>query len=1128
MNWKAAQLRAHRAAHLAALFGTASLATLAAGSSAYAAAAAAAAAPVEEVLITGSLISGAPAIGLPVTTLGEETFQETGALNITEMLETVPGIDIPPVVGPVEGGGTLHFASSVNIHNVGEGDTLMMLDGLRWPLAGYDGLRVDPSIFPQIAVQRTDVLTAGASATYGADAAAGVINVILRRGYDGAQTNARFGFAQGAAHENYMFSQLFGRQWDNGGVTIAYEIQRENHVPGDALPWNTLNFSESGFEGLDFTTISASSPGVVSTGPTRTATGAGNNPVPSTAIPSGMSRDRFGGIYCSNCWSVPAGVGWNFGDRDPGPTTSWAAILARPGVADDIKINPWHDGWALPEMDSNAATITFDQEIARNVDLFGIPLGTISLQADGFYSNKRYKQVYPTDQGQAVESLSPVGLGYTVPTNNPYRPTGVPAGTDLRVHFDLGPELDSPQVSGGQINSRWLVGLNFDDLPLDWNGKIRYAQTDNYNYGFDRGGVISNSNSRYNMALAALGNTVAAAPDFRGPDFPSLGAFTKPTNVPYLNPFCDNRIYKCNSPLTLAYITGFRDQSLRNHATEINAQIDGPLPWELPGGPILVALAYDKATIAQNFVQTDNTNSQYAGQVVITGDDLYDVNNAFIGQMNIPILGDAFTLPFAQRLDLELGIRRDTYDTLEDSVWTPKVAGNWVVGFGLTVSASWGKSFRTPKGEQISRSGASVSANNLLGGVENLNSIRLICDNTSLGVPGGTALPGSLTSILNPTCAGRGPGFPPDPTGALSAPAILSVGGPPVLTGPILEASGLATGLSTSVGPQKATQYNVGFNFAPSEDDFGGWLSGFNLTGTYWNLRYRDLIGATGRGTGPDDPLSREQFIVIPNPAAPITDASNAAFFQLVRDLSAVSTRQNRSPDPEHMLNMKAIRVNLTGNLGIRELSGVDFTFRYDYDVGNWGTFNIGAQGSYIITDRSKNNVLDPNWSVNYGKHGPTDQVSITTGNQLQKVRYRLGWTNGTWSSTVFLNYTGHSAQDPNGAALIPPCYYAVGSGPGSCFPGSPYYGPFTSGNYPTFTPANIYTDLNISYNTRDSFTNTYLQNIVVSMTIVNVTGKTPPLGVHPLRSRGTGVVAYDRNYSPFEREFTFTVSKLW
>jgi outer membrane receptor protein involved in Fe transport len=1078
---------------------------------------------VEEVLITGSLISGAPAIGLPVTTLGEETLTEAGALNITEMLETVPGIDIPPVVGPMEGGGTLHFASSVNIHNVGEGDTLMMLDGKRWPLAGYDGLRVDPSIFPQIAVQRTDVLTAGASATYGADATAGVINVILKRGYDGAQTNARFGFAEGQGHANYMFGQLYGRQWDTGGITVAYEFQREEHVPGDAAPWYTLNFNDAGMEGFDFTTISSSVPGVISTGSTRTSTAAGQNPVPSTTIPAGFSRDREGGIYCSNCWSLPTGIGWDHGSQNPGPTTSWAAIMARPGVHDDIKRNPWHDGWALPEMEHNAATLTFDQQIVQNFDFFGVPLGTVSLQVDGFYSNKRYKQIYPTDQGQAVEHLSPIGSGYTVPTNNPYRPTGVPAGTDLRVHFSLGPELDAPIVSGGQINSRWLAGLNFDELPFDWNAKIQYAQTDNFNYGYDRGGNITGPGSRSNMLSAALGNTIASAADMRdssGKNFPVLGPFVKPAGIPYFNPFCDSRIYKCNSPLTIAYISGYRDQSLRNHATELFAQIDGPIPgFELPAGPIVVALAFDKYTIAQEFIQVDNTNSQYAGQIIITGDDLYDYNIAFIGQANIPVVGGGFTLPLVESLDLELGLRRDTYDTLEDAVWTPKVAGNWSVGYGLAISASWGRSFRTPKGEEISKSGVTVSANNLLGGVENQDTVVLRCQNQNLGTPAGTAIAGSLTAVLNPTC---------NTTNALLyAPGILSIGGNPVITGPIVAASGLAPpGLSTSIGPQKASQWNVGFNFAPTEDVFGGALSGLNVQATYWALTYKDLIGGTGQGTGPDDPLSRDQFIAIPNPNLPITDPSNEAFFQLLKDLSSVQTRQARAPDLESMMNFKAIRVNLSGNLGINEIAGVDFSFRYYWDAGNLGTFNIGASGTYFIKDRSKGNINEEFWSVSAGKHGPGDSISIATGHQLQKIRYRLGWTNGEWTVQSFWNHTLHSGQDPNGAAMVPPCFYAAGFGPGSCYPGSPYYGPAVQPNL--LSPANVTVDLTLRYDTGDRFENPYLHNIAISATATNVLGKKPPLGVHPLRSRGTGVLAYDRNYSPFQREWTFTVSKLW
>jgi outer membrane receptor protein involved in Fe transport len=1104
-----------RAAYLAALLGTSSFSIIEAAM----AADAAPAAPVEEVLITGSLITGAPAIGLPVTTLGEESFTESGSLNITEMLETMTVFDIPPVVGPVEGGGTLHFASSVNIHNVGEGDTLMMLDGKRWPLAGYDGLRVDPSIFPQIAVQRTDVLTAGASATYGADAAAGVINVILKRGYNGAQTNIRFGtaFADDGSgdliHENAMFSQLWGRTWASGGITIAYEIQRENYVPGDALPWNTLNFGESGFGGLDFTPIAAYVPGVVSTGRTRAPSG--------VTVPTRFTPDRFGGVYCGNCFSLPTGIGWNFGTQDPGPTTTWAAIVARKGIQEDIKHNPWHDGWALPEMDHNAITATFDQEIVSNVDLMGMTIGTISLQVDGFYSNKRYKQVFPTDHGQGVENMSPIRDGYVVPTNNPYRPTGVPAGTDLRIHFNLGPELDTPMIAGGQTNARWLVGLNFDELPFDWNGKIHYSQTDNFSYGFDRGGIIPN------MVIAALGNTVASIA--AAGEVPAVGPFTKPAGIPYLNPFCDMLQFKCQSPQTIAYISGFRDQSLRTHLTEINAQIDGPIPgFELPAGPIFVALGFSRINNAQDVEQIDNTNSHMKSQIVHTGDNLYEVNNAIIGQMNIPVFGDDFAFPFFERLDVELGYRRDAYQTLPEAVYTPKVAVNWIVGWGLSFQGSWGKSFRTPKGEEIFSSGSGVSALNLLGGLENQNTTELLCENEGLDAPRGVAIPGSLTAELNPTCAGRGAGFPADPTGLLSAPAIISLSGSPVLVAPILAASPLTAGSDFGqIGPQNATQYNIGFNLAPTADVFGGVFSGLDLTATYWHLRYRDLIAGIGEGEGPDDPLSRPYFIAITNPNAPITDPSNADFFQLVRDLSAVPTRTSRAPGPEHMLNVRAIEISLTGNVGLREMSGIDFNFRWDWDTGNWGTFNIGASGSYILKDRSKGSITDENWSVNYGDYGPDDDVSRATGHQMRKVRYRAGWTDGTWTATAFFNHFFHGGQNPNAEGLVPPCFWQPQFGPGSCYPGSPYHGPFED-HFPFVTPANVLVDLNLGYQTGDHWANPYLQNISFSFTVLNLLDKKPPLGVHPLRSRGTGVVAYDRQYSPLTREISFSISKLW
>jgi hypothetical protein len=221
--------------------------------------------------------------------------------------------------------------------------------------------------------------------------------------------------------------------------------------------------------------------------------------------------------------------------------------------------------------------------------------------------------------------------------------------------------------------------------------------------------------------------------------------------------------------------------------------------------------------------------------------------------------------------------------------------------------------------------------------------------------------------------------------------------------------------------------------------------------------------------------------------------------------------------------------VALTGNLGRREMSGYDFTFRYDWDMGNWGSFHVGATGNYVIRDRSKNNVEDPAWDVNYGSYDENrDSVQITSGNQLQRVRYRAGWTDpeGAWSITGFATYRGHSPWNGQSAGLIPPCFYRPQFGPGSCYPGSPYYGPFDE--FPTHSPATVLVDLSIGYQVGDRAVNPYLQNIGFNLTINNIMDKKPPLGVNPLRSRGTGVVAYDRNYPDLTREFSFTVTKLW
>jgi iron complex outermembrane receptor protein len=144
----------------------------------------------ETVLITGSLIRGTAAVGVPVTQLRGIEFQETGALTTAELLRSVPALDVQTTVTPLAGGGRISYSQNVEIHGFsgsgGDAKSLLLINGHRWPIQGHGGDTLDPSIVPAIAVERIDIVTAGASAVYGSDAVAGVINVIMRRNFDGA------------------------------------------------------------------------------------------------------------------------------------------------------------------------------------------------------------------------------------------------------------------------------------------------------------------------------------------------------------------------------------------------------------------------------------------------------------------------------------------------------------------------------------------------------------------------------------------------------------------------------------------------------------------------------------------------------------------------------------------------------------------------------------------------------------------------------------------------------------------------------------------------------------------------------------------------------------------------------
>ena len=1024
--------------------------------------------PPEQVLITGSLIQGAAAVGVPVTDLRAADFVETGQLTITEILKSVPALRIDAEASPTFGGGTLSFEQNVQIHGLGTGsgvETLLLVNGLRFPPQNYSNDTVNPSIIPHIALERIDVLTAGASATYGSDATAGVINLILKRGYNGAMTEASVTSNPDIGYLAESVSQLYGKSWEGGNVTLSYEFTENRNLDAGKRSYYTQDFTPWGL--MDFTPRGSSIPAIAHIGNATNVAGA----------PSGETAAN-GTLFCANCFSVPAGQN--------GQGLTWASILANPGIKNER--DPWLNSDARPRHQSNSITGTFDQNLTN--DFFG--LGPVSFFADGFYHNERGKQIYPPGNGQARAVLQ---TNLLVPTINPYYPKGAPSG--VRVDYSFALEVPT-FITGGETATHWDLGFNLDKLPFDWIGKLTYSMTDDRNFG-----NASNSINPKNVS-AALGNVVTTT---------SIGTFVKPAAVPYLNVFCDPHDFTCNDPATLAYITGYRNQNESWKIQETGFNFSGPV-FDLPGGPLKVALAGQTLREHWTYVNLENDNTDNTSQITNAVSSNWQYSWALFGEADIPVFGENFRAPLLESMVLQLGYRYDKYNNLKDPVWTPKFQMNWGVGEGLTLRAAWGKSFRVPSFAENDPGGSRVAGYNPLGGFSNSTNVAILDCGSVNGSTPGKALPGSLTSILNPTCSNN--------------PNLVQPGGVSVE----LSGNGAAALLrGHGLSPQNLSQWSMGFNFAPTNLFGMVDLTGLNLDATFFRLEFKGLISSNGLGTGPNDPASMIRYTVIPNPNLPITDPVNAKFLSLVQQLAAFPQRSGFTFDPAFIPNIKFIQDIALTNIGSRVFSGIDFDGRYDLDLAkvgfpNIGSLNIGAQGFYETIDKSRASDTQPLVSVfSTAEGGPRD-----SGNHLQRVRYRLGWSDDTWSVTTFANYYGHGAGgailgvNTNGTNLIPGCFYQPGFAAGGCYPGSQYFGP--ENVFPNYSPAVVFMDLSFGYQTGEKPANEYLRNIALQFTINNVLDKKPPFQVG---ARGNGSIrAFDNTFIDLQRTFTLTITKTW
>jgi outer membrane receptor protein involved in Fe transport len=191
----------------------------------------------EEIIVTGTHIRGV-SMASPTIEIGREEIDRSGYTSIADLMLSLPqnfggGYNAATAVNNSVVNSAYSDnptgASVPNLRGLGPGSTLTLVDGHRMA-AGLTGGGADIASIPIDAIDRIEVLTDSASAIYGSDAVAGVVNVILKRNYDGAETSLSYGLATNGGGTEKRASQLFGTHWNGGDVLIAYEHSRQDAV----------------------------------------------------------------------------------------------------------------------------------------------------------------------------------------------------------------------------------------------------------------------------------------------------------------------------------------------------------------------------------------------------------------------------------------------------------------------------------------------------------------------------------------------------------------------------------------------------------------------------------------------------------------------------------------------------------------------------------------------------------------------------------------------------------------------------------------------------------------------------------------------------------------------------------
>ena len=202
----------------------------------------------ERVEITGSSIRRIDAeTALPVQIIKKEQIERTGATSVVDLLQKLPAIQGSFGESSSVGGSSPGNANFVSIHNLNDSRTLVLLNGHRITQHGGQTLTgfaaaVDLNMIPIAAIERVEILTDGASALYGADAVAGVVNFITKRYTTEGDVTVGVSYPRGGGGKETRISANKGfGDFDKDGINLQIAFSHDQRTQLNATDRNFGN-----------------------------------------------------------------------------------------------------------------------------------------------------------------------------------------------------------------------------------------------------------------------------------------------------------------------------------------------------------------------------------------------------------------------------------------------------------------------------------------------------------------------------------------------------------------------------------------------------------------------------------------------------------------------------------------------------------------------------------------------------------------------------------------------------------------------------------------------------------------------------------------------------------------------